>query len=138
MKVEARVARLHRIEIATKLKTIDVGALEELYVRGFDEENNTFSSLEGVRFEWTIQEAGVLDFVSLRETVIKSSELRKELEGPDFMTDIVVARGLRIGKATVIARVREQGYAPLEQRVVISVIEQFAMIPHHPLFLLPR
>lgn len=36
MRVEARVAKLFRIEIATKLKTIDVGALEELTLRGFD------------------------------------------------------------------------------------------------------
>ena len=52
MRVEARIARLHRIEIATKLRTIDVGALEELHLRGYDIEGNTFSSLEGMRFEW--------------------------------------------------------------------------------------
>ena len=50
MKIEARVALLARIEIITKFKTIDVGALEELQVRGFDSEDNTFSSLEGMRF----------------------------------------------------------------------------------------
>jgi len=30
------------------------------------------------------------------------------------MTDIVVVRGLRIGKTTITARVKERGYQPLE------------------------
>lgn len=52
IKVESRVAPIVRIEIATKLRSIDVGGYEELQIRGFDSEGNTFSSLEGVRFQW--------------------------------------------------------------------------------------
>lgn len=32
--------------------------IQNLEIYGFDEENNTFTSLEGLRFKWTIVEQG--------------------------------------------------------------------------------
>jgi len=62
------VAKVHRIEIMTKLRTIDVGDVEILEVLGYDKEGNVFSTLEGMRFEWTIQadQASNLELVSLK------------------------------------------------------------------------
>jgi nuclear pore complex protein Nup210 len=111
MRVESRIDRVNRIEIITKLKIIDVEALEELQIRGYDEQGNSFSSLEGMRFVWTIiQKEPILEFVSLKETAIKSSELRKELEGKDFMTDMVVIKGLKTGTAEIRVVIKEKGY----------------------------
>lgn len=53
------------------------------------------------------------------------------------MTDIIVVRGLKIGKATVVVSVKEKNYEPMTRSVVINVIEQFTMIPQQPLVLLP-
>lgn len=62
------MAKVHRIEIMTKLRTIDVGDVEILEVLGYDKEGNVFSTLEGMRFEWTIQadQASNLELVSLK------------------------------------------------------------------------
>lgn len=77
-----------------------------------------------MRFEWTSEQPDILDFVQLKDVEIKISGLRKELEGPNFMTDIAVARGLKTGRATIVARVKELGYESVsEQRVTINVIE---------------
>jgi len=67
-KCESRIAKVARIEILTKLRTIDVGNVETLEVLGYDEEGNVFSTLEGMRFEWTISpsESSNLEFVSIK------------------------------------------------------------------------
>ena len=56
----------------TKLRTIDVGDVEILEVLGYDKEGNVFSTLEGMRFEWSIQanETSNLELVSLKVTLI--------------------------------------------------------------------
>lgn len=66
------MAKVHRIEIMTKLRTIDVGDVEILEVLGYDKEGNVFSTLEGMRFEWTIQtdQASNLELVSLKVTFL--------------------------------------------------------------------
>ena len=72
LRCESRVAKVHRIEIMTKLRTIDVGDVEILEVLGYDKEGNVFSTLEGMRFEWSIQanETSNLELVSLKVTLI--------------------------------------------------------------------
>jgi hypothetical protein len=65
--VESRIAQVHKIEILTKLRTIDVGDIQVLEVLGYDLEGNVFSSLEGMRFEWNIQQNDqILEFVSIK------------------------------------------------------------------------
>ena len=54
MRCESRVAKIHRVEILTKLRTIDAGDTEIFEVLGYDSEGNAFSTLEGVRFRWSI------------------------------------------------------------------------------------
>ena len=68
LRCESRVAQIHRIEILTKLRTIEVGDIEILEVIGYDEEGNSFSTLEGLRFEWTIrqEDSQNLELVTLK------------------------------------------------------------------------
>ncbi len=78
------MAPLNRIEIATKLRTLYIGGYEELQLRGFDIDNNTFSTLEGMRFQWEVTPSNIIEFVPLKSSAIKSTELRKKLEKPGF------------------------------------------------------
>lgn len=54
LKCESKVARLSKIQIHTKMRTIDVGDYETLDILGYDSKGNTFTTLEGLRFNWTI------------------------------------------------------------------------------------
>jgi hypothetical protein len=54
LKVESRIAQVSRIDILSKFRTIDVGDIQYFEIIGYDSEGNSFSSLQGMRFEWTI------------------------------------------------------------------------------------
>lgn len=67
LKIEARMSKIYKLEILTKFRTIEVGDTQMLQVQGFDQQGNTFSSLEGVRFDWKIEQAGKnAEFVSIK------------------------------------------------------------------------
>lgn len=67
MRVESKIAKVQKIEILTKLRTIDVGDLSVLEIIGYDKEGNSFSSLEGLRFEWSIQQDdNVFEFITFK------------------------------------------------------------------------
>lgn len=85
MRVESKIARVIKIGILTKLRTIDVGDLSVLEIIGYDKEENSFSSLEGLRFEWSIQQdENIFEFITFKESKIKTSPLRKSLEAVHF------------------------------------------------------
>ena len=50
------------------MKTVDVGDFQELQILGYDAEGNVFSSLEGLQFEWQIdqQQNPKLEIISLK------------------------------------------------------------------------
>ena len=51
-----RVRDLRRISIFTKSRIMNVREVQNLEIFGFDAENNTFTSLEGLRFKWIISD----------------------------------------------------------------------------------
>lgn len=62
--MESKISKIHKIEILTKLRTIDVGDVQVLEVLGYDPEENVFSTLEGLRFNWKIEQSdNILEFV---------------------------------------------------------------------------
>ena len=63
-KVKSKISKIHKILIATKLRTIDVGDVQVLEVFGYDQDENVFSTLEGLRFHWKLeQNDNILEFV---------------------------------------------------------------------------
>ena len=62
--MESKISKIHKIEILTKLRTIDVGDVQVLEVLGYDPEENVFSTLEGLKFNWKIeQNENILEFM---------------------------------------------------------------------------
>lgn len=55
MECEVQVAKISRLQILTKKKTVLVDELETLELQGYDVKGNVFSSLEGLPFSWTIK-----------------------------------------------------------------------------------
>ena len=71
MKCEARVAEIKKIEIITKMRTLDVGDYETFELLGYDDKGNAFTTLEGLRFNWWIeQDEKFADFVTFRKASI--------------------------------------------------------------------
>lgn len=138
LRVEATIREIYKIEILTKQRTIDLETQEELHVRGFDKDGNTFSTLEGVRFLWKCE--GVeLQLVNLSNSTLEVSDTRLAVEREGFMSDIMLVEGLKIGKGTVTVVLREEGYRePIVAKVQLTVIERFTLFPNLPVFYLPH
>lgn len=56
-------------------------------MQGYDSKGNTFTTLEGLKFDWRV---GTLEMVKFAESGLKVSEKRARLE---FNSDIIVVKG---------------------------------------------
>lgn len=67
LKAEAKISFISKIEILTKSKIIEVGQIQLLEILGFDKDDNVFSTLEGVKFEWNLEKCeNKLEIISLK------------------------------------------------------------------------
>lgn len=65
----------------SRSKTINLGEVETLELVGRDDEQNVFSSLSGMYFNWTIEQQNQYgEFVQLRESNLEISEERFMIE----------------------------------------------------------
>lgn len=79
-----------------------------MHVQAYDSKGNTFTTLEGLRFEWRIgkhdNKPGILEMVKFSESGLKVSEKRARLE---FESDIIVVKGKYEGLVKVFTKVIE-------------------------------
>ena len=102
---------------------------EHLQVAGFDDEDNIFSSLDGLRFDWTIT---------------KGSDVVKRLAMPDtgartaHKTDLYFLKGVQAGVAEVSVRILEPGYEQVKEVTIrLTVVDPFVLLPARPAYILP-
>jgi len=111
LKCESRVAEITKIEILTKLRLINVNDYEVFELIGYDRAGNSFTSLEGLGFQWKIEQSGDLaTFESFRDASISTSEERIRLEFSGVQSDMVVMKGQKPGEVTVSAKPRTKFY----------------------------
>uniref|UniRef100_A0A0G4HMP0 NUP210 Ig-like domain-containing protein n=1 Tax=Chromera velia CCMP2878 TaxID=1169474 RepID=A0A0G4HMP0_9ALVE len=127
LRAEVKIARLDSLEIVTRSRRLNVHVLEDVEVVGRDAEGNVFSSLEGMKFKWTLlaskQPEGLQD--------VLPTEILKFV-GSDETARITV-QGARTGR--VLMRVEcleeESGYGGMQTEVEIAVLEPFLIAPSH-------
>lgn len=73
------------------------GVVQSIYLVGFDRENNTMSSLEGLTFSWTVEQPQVLSVIRSKDSDIKATDTRLRIESEGHQSDIVFIRGGRTG-----------------------------------------
>ncbi len=73
----------------------------------------------------------------MKNSLIKTSELRKKLENSNFQTDLAVVKGMKTGQVDVAVRINEKKYKEVKASVKLFVIEHFLVFPDKPLFLIP-
>ncbi|XP_021353376.1 nuclear pore membrane glycoprotein 210-like isoform X2 [Mizuhopecten yessoensis] len=137
------VESLHRFEIQTTTRLLYLeDSPEELTIRGFDEEGNVFSSLAGLRFEWSLESDTSAD----QDTVIDASNILRiikfseshytrpayidRLEGRGLQGDMILVEGIRTGSANVKSVIRDRAYKNVVPSVVkIMVIANLMVSP---------
>ena len=122
LRSEILVSAITRLEVITRVRRLAIGELEAIQVQGYDRFGNTFSSLEGLEFEWTLDEKK-LKIVKSDQYDLSLERLRLEQSGKQ--SDMLIVEGYRAGKTSV--SVSNSGVK--SNTVTMSVVEPFKIDP---------
>ena len=83
--------------------------VQEFYLIGYDEFGNSFSSLEGLKFDWRIEQSDqknkVAEAITIRESnIFQETNYRRSLEELGYQTDMLVIKTLNIGEIELSVR----------------------------------
>lgn len=121
--------QVHRLEILTTTRRISIGDTEVLQLLGFDDKENSFSSLEGLWFQWSNTAEHVLGRLTFDQAMMNSTEVRRKMERDGASSDMFPVKGLLPGAARLTAKLLYSSSRTIEASVQILVTE--------PLFLEP-
>ncbi|KAH8851538.1 Nuclear pore membrane glycoprotein 210 [Schistosoma japonicum] len=139
VKCDVIVDDIHRIEITTTTQELYLhNTPVSLVVTAYDEYGNTFSSLEGVPFEWRIFEdkyeelgdvQGVLRFITWSESEYTTPSTMALLESKGLQGYMQLLSGLRTGSAVVSVALYESIYknvVPSQVRLLVMANAQLS------------
>ncbi|XP_077012358.1 nuclear pore membrane glycoprotein 210-like isoform X2 [Tamandua tetradactyla] len=147
LRCDVKVDVIDSIEIISRTRELYVDDSPlELMVRALDAEGNTFSSLAGMTFEWSIAQ----DNESAREELSRNIRILKyseaeysppvyiaEMEKEERQGDMILVSGIRTGAAVVKVRIYEQFYKKVAAALIrLLVLENIFLIPSYDIYLL--
>ncbi|XP_077177559.1 nuclear pore membrane glycoprotein 210-like [Paroedura picta] len=138
---------IDHVEIISRTREIYVeDSPLELSVRALDLEGNTFSSLEGMEFEWSIAKDDEMENLELSSKIriLKYSEA--EYSPPDYIVEMereekqgdrILVSGIKTGAAVIKVRIQEPTYKKVAAALVrLLVLENIFLIPSYDVSLL--
>uniref|UniRef100_A0A4W3IEP1 Nucleoporin 210 like n=1 Tax=Callorhinchus milii TaxID=7868 RepID=A0A4W3IEP1_CALMI len=148
LRCDTMVDVISQIEILSTTRELYVDdSLLKLTVRALDEEGNTFSSLEGFFFEWSIvknEESDTLTESPSKIRILKFSEAtylppayiaKMETEGKQG--DIILVSGLMTGTSTLKTRLQEAVYKTVPPAMIrLIILENIILSPSYDIYLL--
>ncbi|KAF6775596.1 hypothetical protein AHF37_04781 [Paragonimus kellicotti] len=148
MKCDVIVDNIQRIEIGTTTQELYLhNTPESLTVVAYDEYGNTFSTLDGVPFEWRIQGDsyggvvdghGVLRFLTWAESEYTAPQSIANLESKGLQGHIQLVGGLVTGSAVVSVSLREPVYSAVPPAQVRLLVMANAQLSPALAYLLPE
>ncbi|KAM7055066.1 nuclear pore membrane glycoprotein 210-like [Molossus nigricans] len=147
LRCDVKVDVINRIEIISRTRELYVDDSPlELMVRALDAEGNTFSSLAGMMFEWSIAQdnESSREELSSKIRILKYSEAEysppvyiAEMEKEEKQGDIILVSGIRTGAAVVKVRIYEPFYKKVAAALIrLLVLENVFLVPSHDIYLL--
>ncbi|XP_070622690.1 nuclear pore membrane glycoprotein 210-like [Erythrolamprus reginae] len=138
---------IEKVEIVSRTREIYVeDSPLELSVRALDAEGNTFSSLEGLEFEWSVAKDDEMENLELSKKIriLKYSEA--EYSPPDYIVqmeaeekqgDRILVSGIKTGAAVIKVRIQEPIYKKVAAALVrLLVLENIFLMPSYDILLL--
>ena len=110
LRCEVWVAPIESIVILTTVRKLSLGTTEKIEVQAFDSSNNVFSSLAGLRFDWTAPNRDILRILPLTQTKVAGTQAQVDMERRGMLTDSVQIEGVKTGRGRVTVRLNEMGY----------------------------
>uniref|UniRef100_A0A2K6ERN5 Nucleoporin 210 like n=1 Tax=Propithecus coquereli TaxID=379532 RepID=A0A2K6ERN5_PROCO len=147
LRCDVKVDVIDSIEIVSRTRELYVDDSPlELMVRALDIEGNTFSSLAGMMFEWSIAQdnESAREELSSKIRILKYSEAEysppvyiAEMEKEEKQGDMILVSGIRTGAAVVKVRIYETFYKKVAAALIrLLVLENIFLIPSHDIYLL--
>ncbi|CAD7938276.1 unnamed protein product [Amoebophrya sp. A25] len=121
------VSDIYELEIVTPVRRINVEDVDQLSVLGYDKERNIFNTLEGIAFNWRIQDENKLAHVRMKDTETFVSGQRTLLEEQGKYSDVILVKGKSTGETVVSARTDRLA----SKDVVLTVSENLMLFPSH-------
>ncbi|KAJ1611206.1 signal peptide and transmembrane domain-containing protein [Cryptosporidium canis] len=109
LRSEVHIAKVERIITSTSSKRIRLGSLENLFAVGFDNEFNTFTSLNGLTIVWELE--------------------NDNIESDNTFGSQILIVGSKVGSVNVHAKIVEEGYSLVSPPVTIYVEDPFRITP---------
>ncbi|CAD7674814.1 unnamed protein product [Nyctereutes procyonoides] len=147
LRCDVKVDVINSIEIVSRTRELYVDDSPlELMVRALDAEGNTFSSLAGMMFEWSVTQdnESAREELSSKIRILKYSEAEysppvyiAEMEKEEKQGDMILVSGIRTGTAVVKVRIYEPFYKKVAAALIrLLVLENIFLIPSHDIYLL--
>uniref|UniRef100_A0A8D2A9W8 BIG2 domain-containing protein n=1 Tax=Sus scrofa TaxID=9823 RepID=A0A8D2A9W8_PIG len=147
LRCDVKVDIIDSIEIISRTRELYVDDSPlELMVRALDAKGNTFSSLAGMMFEWSIAQdnESAREELSSKIRILKYSEAEYsppayivEMEKEGKQGDMILVSGIRTGAAVVKVRIYEPFYKKVAAALIrLLVLENIFLIPSHDIYLL--
>ncbi|KAI5164766.1 hypothetical protein MUG91_G45n184 [Manis pentadactyla] len=147
LRCDVKVDVIDSIEIVSRTRELCVDDSPlELMVRALDAEGNTFSSLAGMMFEWSVAQdnESAREELSSKIRILKYSEAEyspplyiAEMEKEGKQGDRILVSGIRTGAAVVKVRIYEPLYKKVAAALIrLLVLENIFLIPSYDIYLL--
>ncbi|CAA2987605.1 nuclear pore complex GP210 [Olea europaea subsp. europaea] len=139
---------MSRIQIFHNSVKLDLDGLATLRVRAFDSEDNVFSSLVGLQFNWqltpeTDKFPHHLVHVPLKDSPLSDCgglcgdlDIQVKLENSGVFSDLYVVKGTEIGHEIVSVHLMEPSFGHMADKIVLTVAEAMSLDPPSPVFVL--
>ncbi|VUZ40746.1 unnamed protein product, partial [Hymenolepis diminuta] len=149
LKCDVIVDDIHSVKVDTTTQELYLhNTPESLVVIAYDEFGNTFSSLDGIPFEWKIHPGsekdskvtgdGVLRFLTWTESEYTTPSRIGQLEADGMQGYMQLVSGLRTGSAVVSAALREPAYSHVSPAKVRLLVMANAQLNPPVLYLIPK
>ena len=138
LRCEVWVAPIQSITILTTVRKLSLGTTEKLEVQAFDDGNNVFSSLAGLRFQWAAPNRDILSILRLSETKVDATHSQREMERRGMLTDSVQIEGVKTGRGNITVKLHELGYEEISLATVdINVSRPLELEPKNARYVSP-
>ena len=138
LRADIIIDRIDSLRIVTKTHELYLEETPEKFeVRAYDEHGNEFSSLEGIKFRWTIESGGgtgratdILRFMSWQDSPYNTVPILEQLEAQGFQGHKVLLEGIKTGSAKVSVKLVDSQHSSVAPAVEpLMVVANLFLVP---------
>ncbi|XP_014675942.1 PREDICTED: nuclear pore membrane glycoprotein 210-like [Priapulus caudatus] len=150
LRCDVIVDKIHRLEIVTTTRELFLEDAPELFeLRAFNDQDDTFSSLEGLAFQWNlisntdsgqdnyVDANSVLRVLTFEESPYETPHYIDMLERQGLQGHMCLVEGIKTGSAKVTVKLRHPAYKAVNaSTVALIVVANLMLNPAHDVYLL--